>query len=70
LEAQLRETLCRRFGNPDVQGEDWYQNPQAGEFLKALWADGSIPQQELSQRLGYNDPTDVGPLLRFMQQNL
>jgi hypothetical protein len=70
LEAQLRETLCRRFGNPDVQGEDWYQNPQAGEFLKALWADGSIPQGELSQRLGYNDPTDVGPLLRFLNQNL
>jgi hypothetical protein len=70
LEAQLRETLCRRFGSPETRGEDWYLNPKAGEFLKSLWADGSITQQELSHRLGYNDPTDVGPLLRFMRQNL
>jgi hypothetical protein len=70
LEAQLREYLCRHFGNPDSQGEDWYRNPKAGAFLKQLWADGNISQQDLSQRLGYNDPTDVGPLLRFMRYNL
>lgn len=70
LEAQLRETLCQRFGSTDTRGEDWYQNPKAGEFLKDLWADGNIPQQTLSKRLSYHDPTDVGPLLRFMKQNL
>ncbi len=70
LEAQLREYLCRHFGNPDCNGEDWYANPKAGEFLKTLWADGNIAQQDLSERLSYNDPTDVGPLLRLMRYNL
>lgn len=70
LEAQLREYLCQHFGKPEVQGEDWYQNPEAGKFLKALWADGNIAQHDLSARLAYNDPTDVGPLLRLMAYNL
>ncbi|WP_373532043.1 hypothetical protein [Vampirovibrio sp.] len=70
LEAQLREYLCQHFGSSDTAGEDWYANPAAGTFLKTLWADGNIPQQELSARLGYNDPTEVGPLLRLMEHNL
>lgn len=70
LEAQLREYLCGHFGDPALEGEDWYRNPEAGAFLKSLWADGNIPQADLSARLGYNDPTDVGPLLRLMNRNL
>jgi hypothetical protein len=70
LEAQLREYLCTHFGSRDTEGEDWYANPEAGTFLKSLWVDGNISQQELSKRLDYNDPTDVGPLLRLMQRNL
>lgn len=70
LEAQLREYLCQHFGSPATDGEDWYTNPKAGEFLKSLWADGNIPQEDLSIRLKYNDPTDVGPLLRLMRHNL
>ena len=70
LEAQLREYLCQHYGTPALQGEDWYLNPEAGQFLKTLWADGNIAQQDLSARLGYNDPTDVAPLLRFMAYNL
>ncbi len=73
LEAQLRAYLCDHFGNTAnaaVAGEDWYLNPKAGAFLKALWKDGNLPQAELSQRLGYNNPAEVGPLLRFMQRNL
>jgi hypothetical protein len=70
LEAQLREYLCTHFGNETVDGEDWYRNPKAGEFLKELWADGNISQSDLSQRLGYNCPTDVSPLLRLMRHNL
>lgn len=70
LEAQLREYLCTHYGDADPDGEDWYRNPQAGAFLKSLWADGNIPQGELSARLGYHDPTDVGPLLRLMHRNL
>lgn len=70
LEAQLREYLCNWFGKDDADGEDWYKNPQSGEFLKSLWSDGNIPQVALSERLNYNDPTDVGPLLRLMERNL
>jgi hypothetical protein len=71
LEAQLREYLCRNYGSSDdARNEDWYLNPQAGEFLKTLWERGNISQHALSTALGYNDPTDVGPLLRLMRQNL
>lgn len=70
LEAQLREYLCRHFGSAETQGEDWYTNPKAGEFLKTLWADGNLCQQDLSNRLGYHDPTDMGPLLRFLSRHL
>ncbi len=70
LEAQMREYLCQHFGSPETNGEDWYANPKAGEFMKRLWADGNISQQELSARLSYNDPTEVGPLLRLMDHNL
>jgi hypothetical protein len=70
LEAQLREYLGHHFGSSDTHGENWYTNPEAGSFLKALWADGNIAQQDLSDRLGYKDPTDVAPLLRLMQYNL
>jgi hypothetical protein len=42
LEAQLREYLCQQFGNPSIQGEDWYQSPKVGEFLKHLWKDGNL----------------------------
>ncbi len=70
LEAQLREYLQNHFGSPDIQGEDWYNNPEAGTFLKQLWQDGNLTQQDLSNRLAYNDPTDTGPLLRLMQQNI
>lgn len=70
LEAQLREYLCSHFGTPETEGEDWYANPQAGEFLKSLWRDGNISQKDLSARLEYNDPTDVAPLLRFLKRNL
>lgn len=70
LEAQLREYLCEHFGNKAVHGEDWYANPKAGEFLKSLWKDGNLPQQDLSARIGYNNPNDVGPLVRLMDWNL
>ena len=70
LEAQLREYLCKNYGDPATRGEDWYSNPDAGAFLKDLWKDGNINQNELSQRLGYNNPNNIEPLIRFMEQNL
>lgn len=70
LEAQLREYLMTHFGSAEHEKENWYQNPQAGQFLKNLWKDGNLTQADLSNRLQYNDPTDVGPLLRLMKMNL
>ena len=70
LEAQLREVLQTRFGSAAWDGEDWVTNPKAGEFLQSLWVDGNIAQHDLSTRLGYGNPADVGPLLRLMKQNL
>jgi hypothetical protein len=70
LEAQLREYLQNHFGGSELKGEDWYKNPEAGAFLKSLWKDGNLTQSDLSQRLAYNDPTDVGPLMRLMELNL
>ena len=70
LEAQLRDYLCKHFGSEAVEGEDWWQNPKAGDFLKSLWTDGNIPQQQLADRLGYGGPAEVGPLLKWMERNL
>jgi hypothetical protein len=71
LEAQLRQVLCQKFGSGNVaEGEDWYLNPNAGEFLQKLWYQGNITQQALSTQLGYESPTDLTPLLKFMALNL
>lgn len=70
LEAQLRDTLCTRFGTPDTRGEDWYQNPQAGAFLQSLWHQGSPTPTWLAAQLGYADPNDITPLVRWMRINL
>lgn len=70
LEAQLRQYLMTHFGNPGVQGEDWYANPKAGEFLKSLWKDGNLNQKDLASRLGYGDPNDVTPLVALMEANV
>lgn len=71
LEAQLRTYLATHYGSTDVeQGEDWYLNPKAGEFLKSLWKDGNLSQTELAHRIGYESPNDVEPLNTWMAFNL
>jgi hypothetical protein len=70
LEAQLRDVLACRFGKDAPHGEDWYLNPKAGEFLQSLWQDGNLTQADLSARLEFNDPTNVGPLMHWMTYNL
>jgi len=71
LEAQLRQTLCTKFGSSSVEeGEDWYLNPAAGAFLMMLWKQGNISQLSLAKQLGYDTPTDLTPLLHFMNRNL
>jgi hypothetical protein len=58
LEVQLRHALLARFG------ERWFASPEAGAFLRELWALGQqLPGQELAQRLGYGG-LEVEPLLK------
>lgn len=70
LEAQLRTYLTQQYGDAACEGENWYENPKAGAFLKNLWKDGNINQSDLSTRLGYGDPNDVEPLVCLMRRNL
>jgi hypothetical protein len=78
MEAQLREYMQKNFGSTKTKGEDWYKNPKSGEFLKAIWAKGNLNPGDLALEVKdpttgypvYEGPTDVGPLLRMMKQNL
>jgi hypothetical protein len=55
--AQLRDYLVREIG------ENWWRNGEAGERLRALFAEGTRPSsEEIAARLGYQ-PLDIGPLL-------
>ncbi len=66
LEAQLEEYLKNNFGTSEQQGNDWYLDLRAGDFLKWLWKQGSISQHELSKAVGYNDATNIEPLLKLV----
>jgi hypothetical protein len=56
--AQLRDYLVREIG------EDWWQNAETGERLRALFTEGTRPSSEdVAARLGYQ-PLDTAPLLR------
>jgi hypothetical protein len=55
--AQLREHLV------DEVGTDWWRSPKTGEFLTALFREGTKPtSEEIAGRLGF-DPLDTKPLL-------
>lgn len=70
LKGQLEEYLKQHFGSAQTQGENWYQNPKAGEFLKALWAKGNLSPEELSAHLGHNNPFDETPYLKQLKTAL
>jgi hypothetical protein len=55
--TQLRSYLLREFG------EDWWARRETGDFLRALFFEGTRPtSEEVARRLGY-DPLDTGPLV-------
>jgi hypothetical protein len=55
--AQLRRHLI------DTVGEDWWQNPETGRILAALFLEGTKPtSEEIAVRIGF-DPLDMAPLL-------
>ncbi len=44
-------------------GEQWWREPETGERLRALFAEGTRPlSEDVAARLGY-DPLDTGPLV-------
>jgi len=48
LEAQLSSSMTERFGT------NWFENPEAGTFLKTLWAQGDrLTANELAGSIGF-----------------
>jgi len=55
--TQLRGYLIREFG------EDWWRRRDTGDFLRALFVEGTRPtSEEVARRLGY-EPLDTAPLV-------
>lgn len=64
FEEQLRATLKERFG------KEWFNNNEAGTFLKNLWANGQkYDAVELAKMLGYKG-LSMKPLLSSLQRRL
>jgi len=64
FESQLRALFKERFG------EEWFNNADAGGFLKQLWSKGQkYDVVELAKRLGFSG-LDIEPLVTSIQKNL
>jgi len=64
FEGQLREAMVEKFG------EEWFQNENAGPYLKELWSYGQkFPAEELIQTIGYVE-LDIEPLLEEIEVGL
>ena len=62
LRAWVRSAQLRRYLISTV-GEDWWRNPATGEFLRAVFLEGTKPSSEdFAAKIGY-DPLDTAPLL-------
>jgi hypothetical protein len=62
LRAWIRSAQLRAFLIREV-GEDWWRSAQTGDFLRALFAEGTRPSSEdVAARIGYA-PLDTKPLL-------
>jgi hypothetical protein len=62
LRAWIRTAQLRSYLK-DTIGEDWWQRPETGEFLRGLFREGTRPSSEdLAARIGY-EPLDTEPLL-------
>jgi hypothetical protein len=62
LRAWIRSAQLRRHLRTTV-GEDWWERPETGAFLRELFREGTRPSsEEVAQRIGY-DPLDTEPLL-------
>ncbi len=62
LRAWIRTAQLRAYLRAEIGG-DWWQRPETGEFLTALFREGTKPSsEEIAQRIGY-DPLDTAPFL-------
>jgi len=62
LRAWIRTAQLRSYLRGEV-GPDWWERPEAGDFLRELFAEGTKPSsEEIAERIGYN-PLDTTPLL-------
>jgi hypothetical protein len=62
LRAWIRSAQLRRHLIETV-GEDWWQNRETGDLLRALFLEGTKPtSEEIAERIGFA-PLDTGPLV-------
>jgi hypothetical protein len=62
LRAWIRSAQLRAYLESEV-GDEWWQNEETGERLRALFSEGTRPSsEEIAARIGF-EPLDTGPLL-------
>src|SRR5215204_2357630 len=62
LRAWITEAMLRRHLE-DTYGEDWFAHPEAGAFLRSLWATGEKVENEDVARMIGCDPFDTSYLV-------
>ena len=62
LRAWIRTAQLRTYLREQI-GDDWWARPETGDFLRALFHEGTKPSSgEIAERIGY-DPLDTTPLV-------
>lgn len=62
LRAWIRTAQLRAYLRDEI-GEEWWARPETGDFLRALFREGTKPSSEdVAARIGY-DPLDTAPLV-------
>jgi len=62
LRAWIRSAQLRSYLESEIDGE-WWESPETGERLRALFAEGTRPSsEEIAGRIGF-EPLDTAPLL-------
>jgi hypothetical protein len=62
LRAWIRSAQLRAYLEREV-GDEWWENEETGERLRALFTEGTRPSsEEIAARIGF-EPLDTGPLL-------
>jgi hypothetical protein len=62
LRAWITEAMLRR-NLEETYGEDWFARPEAGEFLRGLWATGERQENEDVARAIGRKPFDTSCLI-------